>query len=339
MDEVPRSLASHVRSVLLRDANLSALPVGVNTSSALALVRYRKLFFQALHRVEPRVAGHLTSDHGCELMREFGMELENVEPDSMLLGQVLDRAVSRAEGYEAVKCHLDRVFRSPDHEEFRHAADAVIDYVQEWQQQYKLTDGWLAEAAYITLQTAVVEKSGGHTYSGPLILPLSNLLANPHHGIAPRQSLTSWELEDLQNHHLFGVPIYLNELYLLDILEGIDGFVGTFDPRTEKVAAAKKRLLAELKPRIHKLVDTIASLDRSQPGVERFIDKAVTSFERLARYQVLGESEPDIAYTDGVDVSTVSEQVNDAARVIGLTRRKGESGRPSDSGPRRTRLG
>lgn len=171
-------------------------------------------------------------------------------------------------------------------------------FIDAWQHQYGLPDAWLHVAAMMTMQRARDLHRHGKTFDAPLVLPGVTALA---------------DLDGIPDHRPTEIPARLNNLII------------TFNPRTETVDDAVKRLMPHLRDHLTAIADDDRTLnDARAPKTYR----TTTAYEWLVRYQVLGESRNAIACADDIHRAHVSAQVNETAALIGLTLRKERGGRP-----------
>ena len=104
-------------------------------------------------------------------------------------------------------------------------------------------------------------------------------------------------------HKTINVPVYLDDLKHPSIeVRGVrvedEGEFGSFDPRTDTVDAAAKRLMPTLEARLRDALARIEADDReSNDAIDPLRTRKTTAFEWLARYQVLGESRRQISYS------------------------------------------
>ncbi len=259
----------------------------------------RALFAKALYRLVPQTTDRLLTDEALALP-----------------GHPLRTDLSDAESTQIVG---------------RLTAHAVA-----WQQRHHLEDAWIVPGLLYSVVFASATQAIGHPWSGPLLL--ANLAVDAHYGLktAPQTVSTNafMAVRPIPEHELEMRPVYLDMLKRPDIehAHGVvedDGDFGAFDPRTESVDAAAKRLMPELETRLRRALESIAEDDRTLNGAQLPVTfRKSTGFEWLVRYQVLGESRNHIATADGVDRAQVSRQVQRTADLAGLTLRESPGGSP-----------
>lgn len=106
-----------------------------------------------------------------------------------------------------------------------------------------------------------------------------------------------------------------------------DGWLTSFDPRTEKVKAVTDRVLETLRPRVQAAVEAIAAADREHHGDLPAVEfRSPRPFEWLVRYQVLGETYSGIARSESITPANVRKAVLKAATLAGLTLRSPDRG-------------
>lgn len=178
-------------------------------------------------------------------------------------------------------------------------------YVDDWQRRHGLPDAWLHTAATMTMQRAYELDCHGQTYDGSLILPDATAFATLH---------------DIPAHPLTDIPAHL------------DGDISTFNPRTETVDDAVKRLLPVLESQLRQRLNAVAKDDRTLNDALKVVRfRTTTAYEWLVRYQVRRESRAAIARADDVDRGHVTRTVNQTAAQVGLTLRESPGGRPQRS--------
>lgn len=182
-------------------------------------------------------------------------------------------------------------------------------YIDAWQHRYQLRDAWLHTAAELTMRRAYDLHHHGKAGDGPLVLPGAAAIAN-----------------------LGDDPVHL----LSDNPARLDGLI-SFNPRTETVDAAMKRLMPDLECRLREHLTAIAADDRARNDARMpKVYRTTTAFEWVVRYQVRGESRNEIACADRCDRGHVSKSVNETADAIGLALRQQTGGRPNPHTPPRT---
>jgi len=195
----------------------------------------------------------------------------------------------------------------PDHpllETQRQINLALREHISRWQARHYLLDAWFARAARFTLE--MTNGGSDDPYNGPLLLDLADSFADIADGRAGPA---------------------------LVVLSEDDAVLGTFDPRTETVNSAAKRMLPEIERRLRSILQTIMNEDRELNDVGRPVKYHTSkSFERLVRFQVLRESKADIAKKDGLTERQVHRDLADKAQLLGLALRPQRRGRP----PRKT---
>lgn len=187
-------------------------------------------------------------------------------------------------------------------------------FIDAWRHRYGLLDTWLQVAATMTMRRACDLHRDGQTFDGPLILPGAAALA---------------DLRDDSGFRLPAAPARLDELI-------------SFNPRTETVDAAAKRLMPDLESRLREHLAALADADRALNGAHDPKSYRTTSaYEWVVRAHVLRESQSEIASADDIDRGHVTRQVNEAAGMIGLTLRTQTGGRPRKprTPPRTIRVG
>lgn len=115
-----------------------------------------------------------------------------------------------------------------------------------------------------------------------------------------------------------------------------EDWIGTFDPRTESIEQATRRIMPAIERRLKRVLQSIVEEDAALTDMVRSHDLPPKQhFEWTVRYQVLGETYGAIARADGVkETRTVSNAVRSVARLIGLTLREPDKGgRPRKAKP------
>jgi Txe/YoeB family toxin of Txe-Axe toxin-antitoxin module len=323
------SLLSDLQAHLSGDPNPRSTGIGATTPWPYAQVKARVQFLQALHRLVPRATAELLTDEACDLMRQWGIVVSQVEGDQ----ELLFRAVERARTAEEALLALQRDLESPAREELRRVTALRDAHIEAWQERFHLTDAWVTEAALATLAVAQQFRGEGVTYDGPLLLSYEDLRVTPHEGkvvSVEAKGGTPVNADPSQHVH---VPVTLDELKFADALSGWDGLFGTFDPRTESVEDGVARILPGLESRLRMLLTSLVLEDMLKQGAMKTKTLRTTkSFERLVRFQVMGKDLPVIARAERLKEGTkgrLSRDINETARLIGLTLRdKNKGGKP-----------
>lgn len=286
----------------------------------------RALFFDALYRLHPNVSGDLIRETENWILQVF---MDALAKDQDEEGFGIDEVLAHAE---------------------------IARIIADWQEKFNLTDDWFQDVALTTLGAAFGRaRSVGRwprlDARSPLVWTIQDANATPLDGksesplfeVPPDKSNPSGAIL-IHPLRLIDIPITVADLMYPGDEEANEwgdwvGYadhldeIGTFNPRAETIDAAAKRLMAQLEGRLRRVLREIAELDRALPGAARPVAfRSLTAFERLVRYQVLGESRNDIASADGVSRATVTEQVNNTAALIGLTLRQSLGGRPRKQG-------
>ncbi len=316
----------------LRIGSGATVPVSYAQSKA------RDLFADALFRLAPQVSYDLVTATGLELMdathKAFVDTPKRWDMDSVMAWkqEVEELLEAAPQTLEALRRMMPKERQEPDsfdawRREVTKASEALDRHIGDWQSMYHLQDDWIGEAAYATLMIVLVARPKGNTDAGPLLLGEARI--NEHDGKANRdywdpetRHFTQWP-----DHSRIDVPVFLDDLMhsptATESGEWEDvGEIGTFDPRTETVSNAAKRLMPEIERRLRRALETIEADDRSLNGaVAPVTYRSVKAFERLVRFQVLGESRKKIAKADGVERQNIGPQIKETARLIGLTLR------------------
>lgn len=274
----------------------------------------RTVFAGALYRLAPHVTADLLKPEAFELEAAFGIAVvkeffETEQPE------LLPQYPSLAEWTFASSV----------------ARDGLRDYVRDWQRRHHLNDDWLHWAAMDTIHKTFVftYRAEDEDFSKrfpdgvPLFLSDVDGMATLHDG---KESRTRVEPAPVRLDHL-----KCSHDEGSDSVQEDDGEIGTFDPRTETIDAAVKRLMPELELRLRRRLVNIAAEDRdlnaAQPPMEF---RKANAFEWLVRFQVLGESRKQIARTvaeargndDPQDyASYIGKEIRRVANIIGLTLR------------------
>lgn len=300
----------------LEDGLPLRLGTGETVPGTFIQAQARGVFAMELYRLAPQSTEHLLSEEARAIYTSF-VEAWRDQYDTTARGKPL-----RYKPYPVVVDTLDK----------------LEAHIHDWQHRYQLSDEWIAKAAMRTFKNAREMPSfNGKKYSGPLFVFDKSVTA--HDG-----KNTAWDGHPVfpeifrrgftPVHHLREIPVSLDMLKRPDIkyAHGVsedDGNFGTFDPRTETVAAAAKRLMPVLENRLRRALEGIAKDDRILNGAQLPVTfRKTTGFEWLVRYQVLGESRNHIAAADGVDRAQVSRQVQRTADLVGLTLRESPGGSP-----------
>jgi hypothetical protein len=286
----------------------------------------RAMFFEALYRLAPEVSGDLIRATQNWLLQGFVDALANDQNDD---GVVTNEVLAR---------------------------DEMSNIVAEWQERYSLTDQWFQDVALTTLGAAfgTARKSGRWPMLDvrtPLVWTFEDAKATPDDGKSrwplfhlPPDRTRPYGATVIHPLHFIDIPIMFSDLtYTGDEDTGewgdyvsftdYDSTIGTFNPRAETIDAAAKRIMLLLEGRLRRVLAELVELDRALPGAAKPVAyRGLTGFERLVRYQVLGESRNEIAAADNVSRATVTEQVNETAALIDLTLRKSRGGRPRRTG-------
>lgn len=284
----------------------------------------RALFVAAINRMAPHVVRDLLRVENFDLL-EDGMTA-SVRGTSDQRGQLESEAAAQFREHRA--------------------------YIERWQEKHHLTGDWLRLAA---AETTVSAYAAGYTTvikpeflaqfpdGMPLLLsesaPSTSLHDGKEHGQPkwrfPRSISRRDVFRENPEYKLVKTPVYLDNLKYSpdetdDWLPGDDGMFGTFDPRTETAEDATTRLLPELKGRLRAALQSIADEDRLLNRALRPVEfRKATRFERLVRYQVLGDSIAKIAREDDVDRKGIRDDLEATAELIGLTLRpRDRGGRP-----------
>lgn len=227
-------------------------------------------------------------------------------------------------------------------------ANAIVD----WQNKHALPDGWISDAA---IRTIDAYDYFGFFQDPPPDEPLhawdvglclmtqsddGSFAGNLYHGKERQEPLTmaNRNRRVLFSHEYIDIPISIFDLRYPELVENDsgwewedDGSLGTFDPRTETIDNAVKRMLPELERRLRHSLELHVDDDKTwNDAIPPVTYRSTKAFERLVRFQVLGESRNQIAIADGIKRQNVSTQVNETARLIGLTLRDAHSA-PSPS--------
>jgi hypothetical protein len=288
-----------------------------NDSVFHARANARAMFFDALYRVAPQVSGDLIRAMNDGLLQRAAEALMNEQ-----LGKIKVVSVERSQ-------------------------EDLTQLIADWQNRHALTDVWFQEVALNTLLAAYARSrfagAGPFLDDGiPLVWTRQDATATPVDGKAggtlvpvPGESLhvASQRPEDYVD-----IVITLGDLEQLsdepsttwsDGTGDSKNHLGTFNPRMETIDDAVKRLRPALESRLRYALGVLAKRDRELPGATAPLAiRSPIAFERLVRYQVLGESRNSIAKADDVSRATVTQQVNEKAALIGLTLRESRGGRP-----------
>lgn len=327
-DVSPSDLRAHITG------DHKPLSMGIGTTVPLSYVRSkaRVLFVEALHRLVPRTSSELLTEDGCALMRRCTLAREQLHSDN----EARNKALERATTWEEAAALLEQEFQSPVMQELECAEQLRDAYIQRWQRRFQLTDVWLAEAALVTLTIAQKEKEAGRCYDGPLLLPYETLTASVHDGKLTPSSPMEDNGGKNETQRPLRFPVHLDALGLLDIMAESDGLIGTFDPRTETIDEAVTWLMPALELRLRALLKVLSLEDKIKNGASNAKTyrtyRSTKSFERLVRFQVMKKDLPEIARIEGQGedaTANLSRDINETARLIGLTtRKKNKGGRP-----------
>lgn len=320
---------------------------GATMPARYAQTQARRMFLGALYRIAPHVSAELLQ---CE-----PLDVRNASGEPAALWTAYTGAdwnnPESAMAREAAK----RVVVT-----FKPAA--IREHIRAWQERHHLEDSWIAVAAHETIMAANL--SFGYpdhpevvTWLLPAGLPLmlsaDDIKATVHdgkvwdpfmsfdRGRAPKGSVER-PLETrpdglftyIPEHRQIDVPVYLDHLKHPDMVldDGVledDGWLGEFDPRTQDVDDAVRRLMPALETRLRRALESIAADDRTLNGARHPITfRSAAAFEWLVRFQVLGERRAAIATAAGKGRPHVTREINRVAKLIGLTLRPEPGGRP-----------
>lgn len=198
--------------------------------------------------------------------------------------------ISDAAAWQAAK-------ETQQYHDLMRANQAVADYIGNWQNRHSLTEDWIWEAAYATARLAM---DAGPRYGIPIPSPVPLILGDSDVYESPHIDKYSYEFDRAPRtfvftpmHKIIDVPVYLDDLkYPPRQFEGIeqddDGWLDTFDPRTEDVDAATDRLLETLRPRVRHALASIVAQDRELNGTQLPVTyRSPAAFEWLVQFQVL----------------------------------------------------
>lgn len=294
--------------------------VSGNDSTAWA----RSQFLYALHNLIP----HLTQD----LLASQVLYLHDADTGARNLWKQATESLKRAgKSKQELELH-------PTYAELIQSGEAVDRYIIQWMKRHNLPvdteNQWLTKTVISTVMFAADLRDSGYQYDGAFVLPLECLIDNLNSSNGRPVKCRHCLGHSTEPTALMGRPVYLDDMKYPESAEydeyWASGEIGTFDPRSETVAAGLKRLLPELESRLRHALESIADEDRVLNGAQRSKHyRNKTAFEWLVRYQVLRESFSRIADSAGTDYRNVSRQVKEAARLIGLTLRARDlGGRP-----------
>lgn len=294
-------------------------------------MRARMMFLEALYRLKPETTWELITHHACELMGAYHADMAEWGRHILTLHeQGKDREIPALE----------------DSPPGLAAFMPLHEHISAWQARHRLKDApddrWISRAAHFTLTAAYrYREAAGELYDGQLVVR-DAFRATVHAGKRTPDRVAA-DARDLASrrvfrytpaHELKDVPVYLDDLkhppYEVDGHElEDDGELGSYDPRTEKVDAAVKRLMPDLEARLRRALEGIEKDDRELNGaIDPVWFRKASRFERLVRYQVLGESLSRIAGNS--DRKTLREERDQTAALIGLPLRPPDKGgRPS----------
>lgn len=284
----------------------------------------RSQFLYALHHLIP----HLTQD----LLVSQALHLHDADTEARNAWKQATESLKRA-GKPKQELELH-----PTYPEVIQSGEGVDRYIIQWMKRHNLPvdteDQWLTKTVISTVMLAADVKDSGYQYDGTFVLPLECLIDNPNGSNGRPLKCRHCPGLSTEPAALMGRPVYLDDMKYPDSA-GYDeywesGEIGTFDPRSETVAAGLKRLLPELETRLRHALESITDEDRVLNGAQRSKHyRNKTAFEWLVRYQVLRESFSRIADSVGTDYRNVSRQVKEAAKLVGLTLRARDlGGRP-----------
>lgn len=327
-----------------------SLGSGATVAPSYRRAHARLYFSKTLYKLAPETATSLATDDARRAAmlvsekwiasrsdRNAAMDAGEDVADNLEVGPIKPHLRNRM--LRAVEL-FDRYLNSQEVQDLKSAAAFLSRHVNDWQERWTLTDEWIADAAYLTLDVLRAYQEDGHWFEGPLVLDMESLKATAHDGKQPNPlRLLPFDLPYAPSHEQIYIPVYLDALKHPDVvlddgeLED-DGDFGDFDPRTQTVEAAVKRLMPALEARLRRALEHIATEDQTLNGaMPPLAYRSATAFEWLVRYQVLGETKAGIARTDNKDRRHVVREINRAAALIGLTLRESKGGRPRrDSG-------
>lgn len=314
---------------LYPDGGSLRIGTGETVPASYLTMRARMLFLQALYRLVPDSTTTLLTEEAYGLMDACAVAMSEWRAYAREHGIDGSLASEKAETFPAVEEDVG----------------AVVDHILEWQQRYRLPhdwryeprDHWIFSAANFTMTAAKrLRDLTGDRYDGPLAVR-DVIRVSVHDG----RTRSLYEM----GSGGYEVTLDINNLrgWTSDP-EGsyIDSFpdpFGTFDPRTETVNAAEKRLMEALRPRLRQALETIVADDREGNAAMGAVEfRKVSAFEWLVRFQVLGESRGEISraladarlkrdpeweqyYRPDFYKSHIGREIRKVADLIGLTLR------------------
>ena len=319
--------------------------IGTGTTVPVEYVQSqsRAWFFGALYRLAPHVSQDLLRSETFELLGRHDAIVDQWQAAVKIAWPDFGDQIKHATTH-------------PLYESTVVAAEPLNRAIVAWQQSYHLTGEWLFAAAQETIRAArdafgypePLRELTDHLPNGlPLMLDNVDRVAHPHidkelYAFAHKPLNSPGWLHWTPTHKEIQLPVYLDSLkhppQVFDDGEWEDdGWFGTFDPRTESIEAATKRLLETLRPRVRRALEAIAAEDRELNGALASVQfRTPVVFEWLVRFQVLGHSRGDIArelaaarrqrdpkWAGGEDhyKSNVGKRIREAAELVGLTLR------------------
>lgn len=262
--------------ILAGAARLPSMRIGSGATASREEAEYRarKLFYWAMYSIVPETTTHLlTSD---ALTAEEGFWA--LHSQAIHLAAELDpNGIASLEALYDVSSEL------------REAGAVKSRHIKAWQGTWNLKDGWLFNVAWHTLRMAHDMRRYGLVYVGPL-------------GLGEE----GWSLdipdddgEGIDDHpeviYEHGTPVY--PIYPEDLLESLEvPWLDLHDPDRESVVDSRDRIIDALKLRIESKLEAIRANHIEQTGARKATAlDSVKDFERLVRFQVLGESQRKIA--------------------------------------------
>lgn len=321
-----------------------SLTFGTGETAPVSYVqmRARAVFFQTLHGLVPKSTPALLTVEAYEI-------IEGVSAAINTWGIWVQEQADAGTLDPHKAYHYPPLVASQERE---------ASFIRRWQDEHRLPDAWVADAARFTMTAAAALQGLGETYAFPLCVSdpgtgvhagkqarnWSDRVLSPSTGKRPSRDLLH-VFEYTPVHKLVDVPVYVDDLKHSPY-ENEDGYeledqgeFGTFDPRTEKVDAALKRLMPALESRLRDALEVIEEEDRVlNDALESVVFRDSAPFEWLVRFQVLEENVPTIAKSEGLSESRIRTGIREIAELICLERRKERTGRPPgkrDSSQRR----
>lgn len=278
----------------------------------------RAIFAKALYDLVPATTARLASPDALEVERTY-----QTAHDEALHATASEPALENLPYSLDVLCDFSTSFAA--------ALDAKWEVVEAWQRDFRLSDEWLAKLAWDTMRTAREMQEVGLEHRGPLGTGYPLSWTYPDY----KDDASAASREVVFEGSLPVFPIFVEDLKFSPDEAGFD----MYDPRSEDVDDATKRLLNALQPRVRRALEAVAAEEREITGsLAPVAYRTPRAFEWLVRYQVLREDMDEIAEAVGVSTQAVQRHIHKAKNTIGLNlRERSKPGPKPGTTPNRVR--